>query len=174
MRKNNFKNRHFVGKQIRASHVFCIDANNNNLGILPISKALSIANSSGLELVQINSNGKHPTCKVLDYGKFKYDQSKKEKLARKKQRESTIKIKEIKFRPSTDDNDLKIKAKQAQKFLADGHKVKVSINFRDREMRHREIGTETFNQFLAQIPNAQVEGKPDMNGKTMSIMLSKT
>src|SRR5690554_4765412 len=100
-----------------------------------------MALDAGLDLVQVSSGGRNssPTCKILDYGKYKYQQSKNEKAAAKKQRENSVKIKEIKFRPTTDINDLRTKASKVQEFLNDGDKVKITIAFRGREVSHKEI-----------------------------------
>ena len=180
MKKQHFRNKnnnskYFVGRQIRASRVLCIDQNNTNCGVISLSDALDLANKNGLDLVQISngSKDKMPTCKILDYSKFKYDLSKKEKLAKKKQRESAVKIKEIKFRPSTGENDLRIKAKQASAFLEDGHRVKVTIVFRGREMSHRQIGEDTLQQFVDMLSNVEFESKPSMNGRNMVAILAK-
>lgn len=169
----NNKLNHFVGRQIRAHRVLCINHNNENCGVIPISDALKMAEDNGLDLVQINNDVKNPTCKILDYNKFRYDLSKKEKLAKKKQRESIIKIKEIKFRPTTDENDLRIKAKHAREFLDDGNKVKITIVFRGREMSYRDIGMDTLNKFIDMIEVAQFEHDPSMNGRNLSAILSK-
>ena len=179
MKTNRFQKRdpffHYVGRQIRASHVLCIDEKDNNCGIIPIEKALDMAAKSGLDLVQINSaNNNSPTCKILNYDKFKYELQKKEKLAKKKQRESIIKIKEIKFRPSTDTNDLRVKAKQAQKFLDDGDRLKITIVFKGRELSYRENGEKTLNEFLSMLTNVQVDGQSSLVGKYMVVNVVKT
>jgi len=167
--------RYFINKQIRASQVLCIDQDGNNRGVIPFYEALKLAEQSQLDLVQIGfpPNGQPPTCKILDFGKFKYEQSKKEKQAKKKQRESTIEIKEIKLRPSTADNDLRIKAKQAQEFLNDGDKVKISVMFHGREITHQQVGMVTLNTFISYVSNGQVETAPTMNGKDLVVVLSK-
>lgn len=172
-RRNNNKLKHFVGNQIRAHRVLCINHNNENCGVVPIYEALKMAEESGLDLVQINNDTKNPTCKILDYNKFRYDLSKKEKLAKKKQRESAIKVKEIKFRPTTDENDLQTKAKHAKEFLDDGNKVKVTIVFRGREMSYRDIGTDTLYKFFDMIEIAQFENEPSMSGRNLSAILCK-
>ncbi|HJZ22905.1 MAG TPA: translation initiation factor IF-3 [Candidatus Babeliales bacterium] len=175
---NNNKNNqqfHYINRQIRAAHVLCIDENNNNCGVVPFHKALELATKSGLDLVQIGgvSNGNPPTCKILNYGKFKYELQKKDKLAKKKQRESLIKVKEVKFRPSTDTNDLRIKAKQAQIFLDDGDKLKITIVFRGRELSYRELGEKTLNEFLSMLIGVQIDGQAVMFGKNMTVNVSK-
>lgn len=166
---------HFVGKQIRAAKVLCIDNNNANRGIIPLYEALRIAEDSGLDLVQMNNGnkGSPPTCKIMNYGKFKYEQSKKDKEAAKKQRESEVKTKEIKFRPSTDINDLRVKAKHAEKFLNEGHRVKVSLVFKGREISHQDLGRETFNVFVDLLPDADFLSAPSFENKEMSVILIK-
>lgn len=167
--------RYFINKQIRANQVLCIDHTGTNRGVISFSEALKIAEQNNLDLVQIGfaSNGKLPTCKILDFGKFKFEQSKKEKQAKKKQRDSIIELKEIKFRPSTAENDLKTKAKQAQDFLSNGDKVKISVMFHGRELSHQSVGIDTLNKFLALIPNGQQEKAPSLTGKDLVVILEK-
>lgn len=175
MKNNNFagrkSQRYFVGRQIRAAKVLCIDNENINRGVIPIKDALQIAESNGLDLVQISDKDEIPTCKILNYSKFKFDLSKKEKESRKKQRESIIKIKEIKFRPATDENDLKIKARQAREFLEEGHKVKITIMFKGRELAYKDVGLATFNKFLELVP-AQSANPPLLNGRQLTAIIS--
>jgi translation initiation factor IF-3 len=169
------RDKHFVGRQIRANNVMCIDHENVNRGIIPLDEALEIAKSSGLDLVQVSpgSGDKVPTCRVIDYSKFKYEQSKKEKSAKKKQRENAIKVKEIKFRPVTGDHDLQVKAKQAQEFVDEGHRVKVTIVFRGREMSHQDVALETLRSFVSMIDGAILESTPSMTGRHMSAFIIK-
>jgi translation initiation factor IF-3 len=169
------RDQHFVGRQIRASEVMCIDHENVNRGVISTDEALSIAKTSGLDLVQVSpgSRDKAPTCRVLDYSKYKYELSKKEKSAKKKQRENAIKIKEIKFRPVTGDHDLQIKAKQAQGFVDDGHRIKVTIVFRGREMSHKEVAIETLRSFVDMIDGAILTSSPSMTGRHMCAFIAK-
>lgn len=168
------EDKHLINKNIRAKEVRCVDSDGNNR-IMPISEALSLAESMQLDLVQISKNNEEfPICKIVDYSKMKYEIIKKEKLAKKKQRESIIKLKEIKFRPSTDDNDLKIKAKQAQEFLDDGHKIKITIVFKGREMAYKDVATKTLDTFLGFIVDASYESPPSVNGRFMSAVLAKS
>ncbi len=169
--------RYFVGRQIRAPKVLCIDSENVNRGVIPISDALTLAKKSGLDLVQISSSPKQdvPTCKILDYSKFKFDQSKRDRLTRKRQRETTAKVKEIKFRPSTDAHDLSIKAKQAGKFLLAGHKVKATIVFKGREISYVDDSRSTLRDFVEMIPDAQMLSVPSVSGRQLSVLIvSKT
>lgn len=180
MRKPNFnrnfgpKETHNVGRNIRSPQVLCIDAENTNRGLMLTSEALALAESCGLDLVQISSGKEEtPICKIIDYSKFKYEQSKKDKAAKKKQRENSIKVKELKFRPTTGDNDLKIKAKQAQGFIDDGDKLKVTITFKGREMSHREVGLITLEKFISMLSDASIEENPSMSGRHLSAMIVK-
>lgn len=172
--RNSFnREKYFVNHFIRAKKVRCI-SDNENYGVIQIDDALKLANDAGLDLVQIsNGNDGIPTCKILNYSKFKYEQSKKEKLAKKKQRENTIKVKEIKFRPSTDDNDLKTKAKRAQEFLDDGNKLKVTIVFKGRELNYKEIAQETLNKFVNFLDGYEFENAPSLSGKFLTVILFK-
>jgi translation initiation factor IF-3 len=165
--------RYFINRQIRANQVLCIDHTGANRGVISFFDALKIAEQNELDLVQIGfpPNGQVPTVKILDFGKFKYEQSKKEKQAKKKQRESAIEVKEIKLRPSTAENDLRIKAKQAQEFLENGDKVKINVQFHGREMSHQEIGLSTLNIFISYVPNGQLANPPSLNGKDLVAIL---
>lgn len=179
MKKNKFNDRNknnqyfFVGHKIRASKVLLIDENNKNCGVVSLQEALKRAERAGLDLVQVNELRDKPTCKLLDFGKFRYEQSKKDKLAKKKQRESVVKIKEIKLRPSTDSNDIKIKAKKACQFLNEGHKIKLTIIFRGRELSHKSLGEEVLNEFLSYISDGQLESSPSLTGKQLIAFIQK-
>lgn len=175
MSQNNRQEKVFIGHAIRAPRVLCINADSTNLGVISTSDAIKLATDQGLDLVQVSppSNGKPPTCKILNYGKFKYDQSKKEKEAAKKQRESIVKTKEIKLHPTTDINDLKIKAKKAAEFLDEGSKVKVMVLFRGwREASHKAVAVNTLNEFLSYVTNGN-STSPSMDGKVLSCMLER-
>lgn len=172
------KNSNFipVGYRIKAKEIRCIDQTNNNLGVVDIKEGLRLASEAGLDLVQITpiqNKEAIPVCKILDFSKYKYDLSKKEKETAKKQRESAIKIKEIKFRPATADNDLKIKATQAEKFINEGSRVKISILHKGREMSHTQLGYDTLNKFLSMVPNMEFTSQPSMSGRFLSVMCGK-
>ena len=164
------------GRNIRANKVLCIDQDNNNLGIIDLFQALKLAENSGLDLVQVAPpiKGGVPTCKIVDLGKYRYELSKKQKALAKKQRESASKIKEIKFRPSTDINDLKIKANQAQEFLDAGDKVKITITFKGRELSYKEIGYDTLNSFLSLISDIETISQPSMDGRFLCAIIKKS
>jgi len=166
----NFRKRDFapVGRRIRARQVRCIDQNGENLGVIDIYKALKLADEAGLDLVQI-AIGDTPVCKILDYGKYKYDQSKQKKENARKQRETAVKIKEIKFRPSTGDHDLETKANQAKKFIEEGNRIKITVAFRGREMSHKDLGMETLSKFI-DLAGVQLLTEPSFQGKFLSAM----
>lgn len=152
----------FIGRQIRAQRVLLVDGE-ENLGSIPIHEALKRAEDKGMDLVQF-SKGDEPTCKILDYGKFRYEQSKKQKAADKKQRESEVKVKEIKFRPDTAENDLKIKAKKTHEFLKEGCRVRVSIMFRGRESTLQDQARKTLAVFLEFLEGGRLASNPSMEG----------
>lgn len=148
----------FVDDAIRAKMVLVIDGENGiNQGIMPLASAIAEARNRGLNLVQMSASSKDltPTCKILDYDKFRFDESKKFKLQQKKQRESQVEDKEITFRPDTALNDLQVKAKKAIDFLNNGDRVKVTIKCVGREATHPDVFRATFALFLKCIPNAQ-------------------
>ena len=141
------------------------------LGILSAEEALAMAEEQELDLVKISPNAVPPVCKIMDYGKFRFDQLKKEKEAKKNQH--IVEIKEIRMSPGIDTNDLNTKMRSAVKFLKDGNRVKVTVRFRGREMAHTEIGEELLNRFAegcAEVAN--LEKKPKLDGRHMSIFLS--
>ena len=141
------------------------------LGILSAEEALAMAEEQELDLVKISPNAVPPVCKIMDYGKFRFDQLKKEKEAKKNQH--VVEIKEIRMSPGIDTNDLNTKMRSAVKFLKEGNRVKVTVRFRGREMAHTEIGEELLNRFAegcAEVAN--LEKKPKLDGRHMSIFLS--
>ena len=164
-----------VNNQIRSSKVICIDQNNNNLGEIETSEALKLSYAAELDLVQITAgtNGKSPTAKILDFGKYKYAESKSKKQQAKKQRENTVRTREIQFRPNTDINDLKTKANKTREFLEEGDNVKISIMFKGRELSHKELATETLRQFLELVPEMQLSESPNLSGKVLSALGTK-
>lgn len=166
--------RYIFGRFIREPQVYCIDHEEVNHGLIDTRDALRIAQDAGLELVIVSQgkNGSPSTCKILDFGKYKFEQEKREKIIKKKQRENAIKIKEIKFRPVTDENDLKTKANQLQEFINEGNKLKITVVFRGREMAHREIGLEIMNKFAGMV-SAEFEQEPSMIGRNLNAILVK-
>ncbi len=168
--------RTFINQAIKFPRVLCIDSKNNNLGIIPISQALNIAMEQNLDLVQVGppDRDRVPTCKILDHGKYKYELSKKKKESDRKQRETTVKTHEIKFRPVTDINDLRVKAKKTDEFLVDGDKVKIAVVFTGREITHKEVAYKTLNEFMNLIPNVKFTSPPILEGKSLSVFIEKT
>lgn len=147
-----------------------IGAEGEQLGILPLEVALAKANESGMDLVEVSPMAKPPVCKIMDYGKFKYETKKRANEAKKKQ--VVVKLKEIKLRPRTDQHDYGVRLRQAQSFLEEGHKVKVTIIFRGREITHREIGQKQLQEMIADLKElAVVEQAPRMEGRTLFMVL---
>ena len=140
-------------------------------GVLSLQEAINDAKSEGLDLIEISPMAKPPVCKIMDYGKFKYEQSKKQNQAKKTQvRQET---KEIKFRPTTEINDYNTKMKHINKFIGQGNKVKVTIRFRGREMAHLELGMKLLKRVIADLEGvAKVDNHPKMEGRQMGMMLS--
>ncbi len=175
---NSIKNNQveqIVGRAIRSPKVLCIDSEGKNLGVISTYDAIRLAEDNGLDLVQMNfgAKGSYPTCKIMNYGKFKYETTKKQKEAAKKQRQAEVKTKEIKFRPNTSTNDLQIKAKHAEDFLNEGHRVKVSLVCKGREMSHQDIAYDTFQIFLEMLSNITILNNPSFEGKEMSALICK-
>jgi translation initiation factor IF-3 len=166
--------RYVFGRFIREPKVFCIDHEDINHGLIDTRDALRIAQDAGLELVMVSQgkNGNPSTCKILDFGKYKFEQEKRDKVTKKKQRENAVKIKEIKFRPVTDENDLKTKACQLQEFIDENNRLKITVVFRGREMAHREIGLEIITKFVDMI-SAKFEQEPSMTGRNLNAILIK-
>lgn len=131
---------------------------------------MELAAEAGLDLVEISPNANPPVCKVMDYGKFKYEQQKRESEARKKQK--TIEVKEVKFRPNTDTNDYDVKMRNVVKFLTNGDKVKITMRFRGREMAHQNLGLELLRRVAADIEEiGKVENMPKLEGRQMVMMI---
>jgi translation initiation factor IF-3 len=141
------------------------------LGILPLKDALNRAADVGLDLVEVAPNASPPVCRIMDYGKFKYEQSKKAQDARKKQ--AYIQIKEIKMRPRTDVHDMEVKKNRIRRFLGEGNKVKVTVRFRGREMVHKHFGFALLEKTVEEMSDiATPENRPSMEGPTMHIILA--
>ncbi len=140
------------------------------MGIVPINQALEIAEEKGLDLVEVAPSAKPPVCRLMDYGKFKFEQSKREKEARKKQK--VISIKEVKLRPNIDEHDFLVKARNARKFLISGDKVKVTIMFRGREITHPELGEKLSLRMVEELSDVSaVEKPPKVEGRNMVTIL---
>ena len=162
---------HQINEEIVDSELRLIGENGEQLGIMSAEEALKIAEEQGYDLVKIAPNSTPPVCRIMDYGKFRFEQTKKEKEAKKNQR--TIEIKEIRMGPSIGENDFNTKLKNGMKFLSDGDRLKVSVRFRGREMAHTEIGIDLLNDFAEKCAEiATVDKAPKLEGRNMSVFLS--
>jgi translation initiation factor IF-3 len=160
-----------INEEIRAKEIRLLGVNNEQLGIVQVRDALRMAQEQNIDLVEIAPTAKPPVCRIMDYGKFKYEQSKKDKEARKKQK--VISVKEVKLRPGIEDHDFSVKLKNAQRFLEDGDKVKVTIMFRGRELSHADLGRQVLVKMASECsPLAIVEREPRLEGKNMIMILS--
>lgn len=160
-----------INQQIRAKEVRVIDPDGNQIGVVPTDKALSTANDFGLDLVEVSPNANPPVCKIMDYGRYKYEQTKKLQEAKKKQ--SSFQVKEIKVRPKTGDHDLNVKLGHIRKFIGKKDKVKVTVMFRGREITLTEQAMELLQRIYEEIQDvATVEQEPKFEGRTMVMMLA--
>lgn len=161
-----------INEQIKVAKVQLIDEKGEKKGILDTYKAREIAKSKDLDLVLVAPNGNPAVCKLMDYGKYKFEQAKKEKEARKSQK--VFELKEIRITPNIDDHDYQFKCKNAKKFLEDGNKVKITVRFRGREVNYVKGGETVLNRFIEELAEiSQVEKKPILEGKNLFIILSK-
>jgi translation initiation factor IF-3 len=161
-----------VNERIRAREVRVIDEDGQMLGVMPPTAALALARERNLDLVEVSPMAVPPVCKILDWGRYKYEQSKKESEARKHQK--VTQLKEIRMRPRTDDHDVGVKVRKILEFLADGDKVKVSVTFRGREMAHPELGRTLLEQVVQELKgSATIERPPIMEGKMISMIVSR-
>lgn len=147
-----------------------IGQDGEQMGIMPTSQALSIAENAGLDLVNVSPKAQPPVCKIMDYGKYRFEQTKRQKEAKKNQK--TITIKEMRLSATIDKHDLEVKAKNVMKFLASGDKVKVSIRFKGRQLSHTENGLDVMNAFLDMLDGVNVERAPKMEGRSMFMILA--
>ena len=160
---------HQINEEIRDKEVRLIGDDGEQLGIVAIQKAQDIAVEKGMDLVKIAPQAVPPVCKVLDYGKYRFEQQKKEKEAKKNQK--VVEVKETRLSLNIDTNDFNTKVNQTAKFLAAGHKVKASIRFRGREMAHSALGADVLKRFAETLPQASMDKPPVLEGRTMSILL---
>ena len=162
---------HQLNEEIRDKELRLIGNEGEQLGIMSADEALKIADEQGLDLVKISPQAVPPVCKLMDYGKYKFEQGKREKEARKNQH--VVEIKEIRMSPGIDVGDFNVKLKNAQKFLTDGNRVKVSVRFRGREMAHTEIGKNLLDKFAEQCAEvSSVDKGAKLEGRNMSMFLS--
>lgn len=161
-----------INGQIRAREVQLIGDEGEKLGVVSLKEALEIAEEKKLDLVLVAPNSKPPVCKIMNYGKYKFEQAKKEKEARKKQK--VLETKEIRVTPNIEQHDFEFKSKNARKFLEDGNKVKITVKFRGRELNYVKLGEEALNKFVEDLSDiASLEKKPLLEGKNMFIILAK-
>ena len=159
-----------INEEIRFREVRLIDGEGNQVGVVPNRRAQEMATESGLDLVCVAPVAKPPVCKIMDYGKYRYDMIKKEKESKKAQK--VINVKEIRLTPNIDTHDLEVKANRADGFLKNEDKVKVSVRFRGREMGHTELGKEVLEDFTKLLGDiATVDQKPKLEGRNMTMML---
>lgn len=160
-----------INEQIRDREVRVIGQDGEQLGIMSAKEAYLMARDADLDLVKVAPGAKPPVCKIINYGKYRYEQARKEKEAKRKQR--TIEIKEIRLSPNIDTNDLNTKANQARKFLSKGDKVKVTLRFRGREMAHKNVGREVLNAFYEKLSDVStIDKEAKMEGRSMIMFLT--
>jgi len=164
-------NEHHINEQIRDKNLRVISDEGEQLGIMSAREAMNIAQERGLDLVKVSPNAQPPVCKIMDYGKFRFEQAKKQKEAKKNQK--VITIKEMRLSTNIDKHDLDVKAKNVSKFLKAGDKVKISLRFRGRQMTHTDLGREVMAQFFAMVEDVAVmERGAKMEGRSMFMILA--
>lgn len=160
-----------VNERIRIREVRLIDEEGNQVGIIATRDALEMARNRGLDLVEVAPNAIPPVCRLMDYGKFRYEQSRKERESRKNQH--VVELKEVRIRPKIDDHDLETKGRQAAKFLDHGDKVKMTVTFRGREMAHPDLGKALLDQLIELLrTHGTVEQAPRLEGRAMSVIMN--
>lgn len=160
-----------INNRIRAREVRLIDEDNNQVGIIQLRDAVAMAEERGLDLVEVAPNAVPPVCRIMDHGKYRYEQTKKEREARKNQKQ--VEIKQIRLEPKTDTHDIDVKTGQARRFLLDGDKVKFNLRFRGREIFHQEIGREILERIAENLRDiATIEQRPLMEGKVLSLTVA--
>ena len=163
----------YLNEQIRAKEVIVIGPNGEQLGVKPIKDALTLSSYAGFDLVLINPNGNPPVCKIMDYNKFKYENKKRQKENLKKQRENNLEIKEYRLSVTIDVHDFNTRLNNSSKYLEKGHKIKVSIRFKGREMAHQELGKNVLLRFADALNEISViEQKPTLDGRVMTMVLA--
>ena len=161
-----------INEKIRAKEVQLIGANGEKLGVVGIEEALDMAAEAKLDLALVSPNAQPPVCKLMNYGKYKFEQAKREKESKKNQK--TFELKELRVTPNIEQHVFEFKAKNARKFLQDGNKVKITVRFRGRELNYVKAGEETLNEFIENLSDiATVEKKPLLEGKNMFVILAK-
>lgn len=159
-----------INEEIRAKEVRVVSDTNEQLGIMTLRDAIHIAEDQGLDLVEVAPNGRPPVCRIMNYGKYRYEQQKRDKEAKKKQK--VFQLKEVKLRPNIEAHDFNVKLKNAQRFLNDGNKVKVTIMFRGREMTHPELGEEVLERFAIELGDLIIREKPPkLEGRNLTMVV---
>lgn len=165
--KDNLK----INEEIRAREVRVNSSTNEPLGIMPLKEALRLAAEQHLDLVEVAPTAKPPVCRIMDYGKYRYEQQKRDKEAKKKQK--VVTVKEVKVRPNIEDHDFNVKLKNAQRFIEDGDKVKVTVMFRGRELSHPELGKQVLDKMAVEMKDmVVVEREARLEGKNMIMILA--
>lgn len=160
-----------INRAIRADKVRVIGADGRQLGVMPVRQALALAEEAGLDLVEVVPKAIPPVCKILDYGKYRYQQTKKEKETRKSQHQ--VKVKEVKLKPNIDEHDLQTKIKHAREFIQKGNKVKITCMFRGREMLHLDLGKKLVKRFCEELEDiAQIEAPPKQQGRMLTTVIA--
>jgi translation initiation factor IF-3 len=160
-----------INEGIRVREVRVVSADGEQLGVMPIQQALETARSQELDLVEVAPEAQPPVCRIMDFGKYKYTQARRQKEARKKQ--TTIMVKEVKMGPKTEKHDFDFKVKHVRRFLEEGHKAKVTVRFKGREMAHTELGWKMLQKMVESVQDlANVENNPRMEGRMLHIMLA--
>ncbi len=160
-----------INNAIRSAEVRVIGAEGEALGIISIAQAMELAEQQQLDLVEVSPSAVPPVCRIMDYGKFKYQQSKKQQEARKKQ--VHVEVKEIKLRPKTDDHDLMFKVKHVRRFLEEGNKAKITLVFRGREITHMDLGRAVIDRFASELADiAVIESQPRVDGRNMFMIVA--
>lgn len=161
-----------INEQIRAPKVQIISDEGEKLGVIPTSEALTMASDRSLDLVLVAPNAEPPVCKIMNYGKHRFEQAKREKEAKKKQK--VLEIKEIRVTPNIEEHDFGFKVKNAKKFLEDGNKVKITVKFRGREVNNVKMGESVLRKFITELEDiATAEKAPKLEGRNMFVMLNK-
>ena len=160
-----------VNRQIRISPVRVIGDDGEQLGIMPVDEALAAAEEKGLDLVEVAPNSRPPVVRIMDYGKYKYEQSRKARQAKKKQH--TTQLKEVKFRPGIEAHDLEFKLRHARRFLEEGNKVKTTMMFRGRQVTHPQLGREVLDRVASELEDVgKIESQPKLEGRNMIMVLA--
>ncbi|MBI4972645.1 MAG: translation initiation factor IF-3 [Candidatus Omnitrophica bacterium] len=160
-----------VNERIRVPEVRLIGADGGQLGVVPIQKALELADQHGLDLVEVAPTANPPVCRIIDFSKFKYDQEKKEREAKKHQHQG--RLKEIRFKPNIDEHDYQVKLKQALNFLQKKDKIKINLFFRGRQMEHQDLGRKIIDRFILDTQKeANLEKEPALEGRVISLVLA--